>query len=114
MPGTTSGQFVRSILEAVAASLKILLTEDDKECCPERVLATGGGAHSDLWLQIKADILGTVMVAIENPEPACTGAAILAARASGWLPSLEKLPSGWVKVRKEFYPDADTSRYYRD
>jgi sugar (pentulose or hexulose) kinase len=36
------------------------------------------------WLQIKADMLDAVMISVENEEPACKGAAMLAACGAGW------------------------------
>jgi xylulokinase len=43
---------------------------------PEEIRATGGGAKSQLWLQIVADIFKTPVVTLEEEEGAAFGAAI--------------------------------------
>ena len=47
------------------------------------LLVTGGATRSPDWLQILADFLDVEICAAANPEPACLGAAILAATAAG-------------------------------
>ena len=44
---------------------------------------TGGGAYSDLWSQIKADIYEKPVVTFENAEGGLLGAAILAGAGAG-------------------------------
>ena len=77
------GYFVRAIMESTAKSLAELVNELCKERKPKPIVATGGGAKSGLWLKIKADMLGAEFITIECDEPACKGAAILAAAAIG-------------------------------
>ena len=43
----------------------------------KRLLACGGGARSDLWLQIKADILGCEIIPVNAEETGAMGSAIL-------------------------------------
>jgi xylulokinase len=45
---------------------------------PTEIRATGGGARSQLWLQILADILKTPVVTLREPEAAAYGAALQA------------------------------------
>jgi len=78
------GHFVRAIMESTAKSLAELVNELCKEGKPKQIVATGGGAKSDLWLQIKADMLGAEFITTNCDEPACKGAAMLAATAAGW------------------------------
>lgn len=72
------GHFVRAIMESTAASLAMLVDRLCPEDKPPRILATGGGAQSDLWLWIKADLLDVEFIAPTCKEPACAGAARLA------------------------------------
>ncbi|MDD4889240.1 MAG: FGGY-family carbohydrate kinase, partial [Phycisphaerae bacterium] len=81
----TPGHYSRAILEATAASLARLVDTLCPSARPERIVATGGASRSDLWLQIKADATGATLVSPACPEPACLGAAILAAVAAGWF-----------------------------
>ena len=87
-PSHTAGHFTRAIMESVALSLQSLV----KDLCGNesvgRIAATGGGAKSDLWLQIKADLLGVEFVTTESSEAACKGAAIFAALAANWFDTI--------------------------
>jgi len=71
---------------------------------PKRLLAIGGGARSDTWLQLMADALGK---AVERPAGAEVGPALGAARlallALG-LPAAEVLRT--PPIARRFEPDA--------
>lgn len=81
----------RSVLDGVVFSLR-----DSLEILSglgvnsERIIASGGGASSPLWLQIQADVFGREVVTTAEREQAALGAAIMAAVGSGTYPSLEK------------------------
>ncbi len=69
------------------------------------VRSLGGGAHSDVWLQMKADMLG---VPVERPacaEAASLGAAMMAAKATGRFSSLEEAAASWYRAGRVFEPD---------
>lgn len=85
----TQADLIRAVLEGVAFSLREAL-EVIREIAPiHQLLATGGGARSDLWLQILADVLATELVAPQAEEGAAYGAAILAMVGVGAYSSLE-------------------------
>ena len=98
------GPYVRAILESTAKSLAELVRQFYPSKPPVRIVATGGGARSDLWLQTYADHLGCEIVATGTAEPAALGAAMLAARAAGWFPSASEAGRAWVTSRKVFAP----------
>lgn len=100
----TAAHFVRAILEANARALAGLIGELGSGRRPPRILATGGGARSDLWLQLKADLLGIEIVQVGCEEPACQGAAWLAARGSGSQGHAYAQP--WCRVKHRFTPRA--------
>jgi xylulokinase len=85
------GYIVRCILEAVAAALADQVMALGQRVPPAAIRCAGGAARSDLWLQIKADVLGTATVAVECDEPTSLGAAMLAEAALRASP--ESLPS---------------------
>ena len=93
------GHFVRAIMESTAASLVRLIDCLCPEGRPERIVATGGGARSGLWLSIKSAATGSKFLAANCDEPACLGAAMLAARAAGWFGSLEVAVEAWSRAR---------------
>lgn len=67
-----------------------------------RIAATGGGARSDLWLRLKAEVLGATVVRPAVAEPACLGAAIFAAAAAGLSPSIAAAAAAMVRPAAEF------------
>jgi xylulokinase len=72
---------------------------------PERLLAIGGGARSDVWLQLMADTLG---VTIDRPSGAevgpALGAARLALRGRG-----VQLTDATPPIARSFIPDASNA-----
>ncbi|GAA4768695.1 xylulokinase [Microbacterium gilvum] len=75
------------------------------------VLATGGGARSDLWLQIKADALGVPVHRAERGHGAAQGASYLAGAGVGAY-RIEDVVSG-AGIERTFVPDADRHAGYR-
>lgn len=100
----TRGHFVRAILEANAAALEGLIEDLGRERRPERILATGGAARSGLWLQLKADRLGLEVIQVDCEEPACQGAAWLAARGTGQWDGGGKGALSWHRVKHRHTP----------
>jgi xylulokinase len=77
----------------------------------ERVVASGGGAKTHLWLKIKASAYGIPIVVPQEPECGVVGCAILAATAEGRFSSLEQGAGAFVRYAEEVAPDprwADT------
>lgn len=86
--GTTRGQIVRSVLEGVACNSRWVLELVEKfvgrRMDPLAII--GGGARSDLWCQIYADVLDRRIVRVAQPRQAnARGAAFIT-----WV-ALEKL-----------------------
>ena len=99
------GHFARAIMESIAGELGILLEKLRGADLPDRVIATGGGAGSDLWLHIMADLTGCTMVTTGFAECACAGSAMLAAVAAGWFATPAEASASWVRTQKTIYPD---------
>src|SRR5512134_2223986 len=76
---TTRGEILKAIMESVTfyfvESIQALnrLGADSTQ-----FVATGGGAKSDRWLQIKADIFGVPFIRPRVTEGSLVGAAMLA------------------------------------
>lgn len=99
---TTHAHVVRALLEGVAFALRDALEVMAPLARPDRWLATGGGAASDVWLGIVADALqapiGRPADAAGAPTEvgAAEGAAWLAWRALGHAPARAPRASGWT------------------
>ncbi len=108
----TRGHAVRSIMEAVSCMLKSNLDYLGIEC--NEIRSMGGGAKSNLWCQIKADMCQKKIVTLKNDETACLGSAILAGMAAGVFDSVESACAKAVSLNKSYLPSgADYSECYR-
>ncbi len=79
---------------------------------PAELRATGGGAASDVWLQIKADILGTAITALSCKEVGAAGTAAVVGVSVGAYQDLKETVTEMVTVRKVFSPDAKRNQAY--
>lgn len=78
-----------------------------------RVLAADGGARSDLWLQIAADVLGRPVQRVAQHPGSSLGAAIAAGMGSGRLDDWSAIER-YVRLDRRFVPhEAASSRYER-
>ena len=91
------GHFIRAIMESTADTLNELCQKLNAGRLPRTIVATGGGAKSSLWLKIKSQTLGTKFIRTDCSEPACRGAAMLAAVAARWFPSWQSCAEDWIK-----------------
>lgn len=76
------------------------------------IRATGGGATSDIWLQIKADILNTDITALSCNEVGAAGTTALAGKAIGAFDDITEVVNKMVKVRKIFTPNKANNEIY--
>lgn len=110
---TGRAEMVRAVLEGVAHQLKWILERSEKvlkhELTDIRIL--GGGAQSDLWCQIHADILGRPLRRVKEPLLAnVRGAAMFAAMVTGRLDVTDI--EGRAPVDRTFQPDPDVAEMF--
>lgn len=110
---TRPEELYRAILESFAFQT-YLAYERMKELGTEMtgIAATGGGAASELTLQIRADVFGMEVYSLENAEAGTMGCMLMAAAGTGAYGSLEEGIKRAVKIRKRFTPDKEMHRYY--
>lgn len=113
--GTKRGEILKAIMECETFyfidSLKALEKIGIKVA---RLMATGGGARSGQWLQIKADILGIPIVRPVTTEAGLLGAALLAGFATKIFNDFSEGIQQFVKTDRIFEPNQETSRIYRE
>jgi xylulokinase len=107
--------FVRAVLEAVAfmlrRNLELLATAG---ATASEVRSHGGGARSELWNQVKADVCGIPVVTLDGDDAAVRGDAMLAGVAAGAYPDLAAAGAAMVTVRRRYEPDAGAREVYDD
>lgn len=110
---TEKGDLIKAILEGVSLEIKhnIDLIEDAGIVINE-IRAIGGGAKSEKWLQLKADVFGKKVVSLDVSEGVCLGAAILAGTAIGKYSSIESAVDKLVKPKKEYFPRPSLKEFY--
>ncbi|MCR9136371.1 MAG: FGGY family carbohydrate kinase [Alphaproteobacteria bacterium] len=96
----------RAVLEGVAFSVRRVLDklQADKGR-PDRIVAAGGGAKSELWLRIKASMYRVPYLVPEEPECGIVGAAALMAASTGGAPDLDTAVARMVRYETEIAPD---------
>jgi len=110
----TRAHFVRALLESVAYMLKRDVDLVEELGVPVReVRSAGGGARSNLWLRIKADVLQLPVATVACEETACLGAAILGAVATGTYTNLEQATARMARLRGRIEPDPANAEVYR-
>ncbi len=106
---------LRSIYEGVAYNLRWLVDAGGRAGLPCSTLrAIGGGARSDLWMQILADVTRREVEAVKDPQEAgavgCALAVAVALKEYGGYRELKKV----VGVRKSFTPDPGCCDEYEE
>ncbi len=104
----------RAVLEGVAfaAARHLRIMEKAAGRKIERVIASGGGAKTQLWLKIKASVYGAPIVVPKEPECGVIGCAALAATAAGRFARLEDAVATYVRYVDEVPPDPDWTSVY--
>ena len=76
------------------------------------IIATGGGAASDLALQIRADVFDMKVSTLRNDESGTLGCMMMAAVADGAYASVEEAFARAVHTDREYLPDPRRHAYY--
>src|SRR5205085_9774908 len=98
----TRGHLARSVMEGVTYSLRDCLAIIDSLGVPvKQIRASGGGAKSELWRQIQADVFGQKVVTINAEQGPAFGVALLAAVGAGAYKNVEEACAATIKVVAE-------------
>jgi xylulokinase len=107
---TTRRDMVRAVYEGVAYNSRWLLDAVEKfsDKSFDSLAFIGGGANSDVWCQIHADVTGREIRQVDRPVMAgVRGVSFVALMALGRL-RLEDIPA-MVPIRKVYEPERATS-----
>lgn len=110
---TTREHMIRAVFEGVAFNSRWLLkyVEQFNKRPVEVINMVGGGAKSDIWCQIHADVLDRPIRQMKDPiDVNERGAALLASAALGYLRYAEI--GSHVAVDKTYIPNPDNRKIY--
>ncbi len=108
----TKGHFNRAVLEGVAYSLlDCKKTIDNLGVDISSAAIIGGGASSELWRQIVADMLGIELVKTKNNDSSL-GSAMLAGVATGIFSSFEDSIEKCIETEKIIKPNFENNKKY--
>lgn len=113
--GHTQSHFARAVLEGITFSLREsieIVRESGKEIT--EIVAIGGGAKNETWLQMQADIFNATIVKLESEQGPAMGASMLAAYGSGWFTSLGECAEAFIRPAASYKPNPDQAAIYNN
>jgi xylulokinase len=103
------GELLRAAYEATAfGTRQILELLGEAAGPPERLVAVGGGTHSDLWLQIVSDVTGVDQQVPVQTVGAAYGDALFAATGTGLAPA----DADWTTIARTIEPAGEPRALY--
>ena len=81
---------------------------------PKIIHATGGGAHSAVWMQMKADILGLPVIALSTVDAGTVGSAMLTGIAIDVFNDLEEAAGKMIEKIKKYEPREEYHEKYME
>jgi xylulokinase len=112
--GMGRAALARGVFEGVALSARLLLEAVDRSTGhrSEMLLCGGGGFRSDVWNQIRADILGRPLRRAAVADAGVLGAAALGSVAGGLQPDLRQALTDLVSHDRIYEPDPSRAARY--
>ena len=112
---STKQDFAKAVLDALTLELRLNLEILQDGGIPIHELrAIGGGAKSELWLQLKADVTGIPVAAPEVTEAAGMGAAVLAGFAAGIFRDPAEAVHTHLKIEKVYEPNSKNRKRFNE
>lgn len=110
---TTLPELYRACMEGVAYEMRLNAEALAGSGTSYRKLhATGGGARSRVWMQMKADVLDVPITALETADAGTVGSAMLTGIAVGVFRSLEDAAAHMVRETETYYPNREMHAEY--
>jgi xylulokinase len=114
-PHLDANALIRSVIEGVCYSQKDGLDIiESMGAVVESVRLSGGGARSDFWRQLMADMLAKPVVTLESQEGSAYGAAVLALVGTGAYGTVEEACRAVVREAGRVEPRASETRAYAE
>lgn len=112
---TDKSHLTRAIIDSTNYEMKLNIDRlESAGIAIKELRAIGGGAKSDRWLKMKADVFGKPVVSLEVSEAASLGSAILAGKALGVYSSAAEAAQALIKTKRVYEPDAAEHTRYQE
>ena len=109
----TRNHIVRAVFEGIAMNIRWALEIMEKLFGKvEELNFVGGGAMSDTWCQIIADITNRTIHQVTDPQMAAgKGVALLAGISLGYIKTFEEIGQ-YIKIKNTYYPNSANRQLY--
>jgi len=104
---------IRAVFEGIALNTRWAMETLEKLYSKvEELNIIGGGAKSNVWCQIMADITNRKINRVKDPQQAgAKGMALLASMTLGYIESYHDIKN-YIKIDQSFYPNPDNRHLY--
>jgi xylulokinase len=104
---------VRAVFEGIAFNTRWAMeTLENLYSKVDQLNIIGGGAKSDIWCQIFADILNRKINRVSDPQQAgAKGVALLASMTLGYINSYSEIKK-YISIDKSFFPNPERRELY--
>lgn len=110
---TTGAELYRACMEGVAYEMRLNYEAlRDSGIRFEKLHATGGGARSKIWMQMKADVLNLSITALKTVDAGTVGSAMLTGVAVGAFSDLSDGAAHMVQEMETYYPRKEMHQAY--
>jgi gluconokinase len=100
------------VLEGITLSLyQIAKGLEDGGLELKQIHISGGFVHSDVWVQLLADVFGKKVLLVNNEDASAIGAAFIAMKSLGVKGAYEVFDESSCE---NFVPDPEKHRYYKE
>lgn len=113
---TGPAELAAAVMEGVAFSARLAMEALERSggMIPAQIQTGGGGAASDRWCQIRANVFDRPFLRVEGRDPGALGAAVMAGVGSGSLPDLAKAAAAMIRTDRVFEPDPQAAALAED
>lgn len=111
--GTTVSEIYRACMEGVVYEMMLNMEYLKSSGVKYEMLhATGGGARSKVWMQMKADALNLPIRALKTVDAGTVGSAMLTGIAVGVFTDLQDAAAHMVEEKEMYYPREEMHQKY--
>ena len=109
----TSADIYKALMEGVSYEMMVNIEHlNSFDIDFDKIYATGGGAKSDVWLQIKSDVWNKEVVSLSAKEVGACGTCMLCTVAVGVYKDLNEAKQFFVKEKSAYTPCAQNVSIY--